>query len=58
MCQGKKGGRGFTSIEDSVDVSIQGLELYIKKSDEGLITVTRNSEDSKIINRTTSRKQK
>ena len=27
----KEGGRGFTSIEDSVDASIQRLEDYIEK---------------------------
>ena len=27
----KEGGRGLTSIEDSVDASIQWLEAYIEK---------------------------
>ena len=30
----KLGGRGLTSIEDSVDTSIQRIEDYIKKSAE------------------------
>ena len=32
-------------IEDSVDASMQGLENYLKKCDERLITATRNSTD-------------
>ena len=38
-----KGGRGLVSIEDSVDVSIQWFEDYIKKRRGRLITVTRNN---------------
>ena len=33
----KEGGRGFSSIEDSVDASIR-LGDYIKKHERGLIT--------------------
>ena len=33
MCQEKKGGRGLASIEDSVDVSVQGLEVYNTSTD-------------------------
>ena len=35
---GKEGGRVLFSIEDRVDVSIWGLEDYVKKSKERLIT--------------------
>ena len=41
----KEGGRGLTSIEDSVDASIQRLEDYIQKHEGGLITATRNDTD-------------
>ena len=37
----KEGGRGFTSIEDSVDASIQRLEDYIEKHAGSRITATR-----------------
>ena len=50
----KEGGRGLTSIEDSVDESIQRLEDYI-----GLITSMRNNTNNTIYNRMTkTRKQK
>ena len=39
----KEGGRGLTSIEDSVDTSIQRLQDYIEKHEGGLITAIRNS---------------
>ena len=42
----KEGGRGFTSIKDSVDTSIQRLEDYIVKYEVGLITDTRNNTDN------------
>ena len=42
----KKGGRGLTSIQDSVDASIQWLEGYIKKCRGRLITVTRNNTNN------------
>ena len=38
----KEGRRGLSSIEDSVDASIQQLEDYIEKHEAGLITATRN----------------
>ena len=55
----KEGGRGLTSNEDSVDVSIQWLDDYIQKRRGRLITATRNNTDNMRINRTTiNRKQK
>ena len=55
----KEGGRGLTSIEDSIDVSIQRLEDYIQKHDGGLITVIRNDTDNTMDNRMAiTRKQK
>ena len=42
----KEGRRGLTSIEDSVDASIQRLEDYIQKHDGGLITTIRNDTDN------------
>ena len=55
----KKGGRGLTSIEDSVDASIQRLEDYIEKHEGGLITAIRKNTDNSIDNRMTiNRKQK
>ena len=54
----KEGGRGLTSIEDSVDESIQRLEDYIQKHDGGLITAIRNYTDNTMDNRMTiTRKQ-
>ena len=38
-----EGGRGLTSIEDSVDALIQWLEDYIEKREGKLITATRNN---------------
>ena len=46
-----EGGRGLTSIEDSVDTSIQWLEDYIEKHEGGLITATRNDTDNTKTNR-------
>ena len=55
----KEGGRGLTSIEDSVDVSIQRLEDYIQKRGGRLITATRNNTDDTRTNRMIiTRKQK
>ena len=55
----KERGRGLASIEDSVDASIQRLEDYIEKHEEGLITAIRNDTDNTMANRMTiSRKQK
>ena len=44
----KEGGRGLTSIEDTVDTSIQWLEDYIEKHERGLITTIRNDTDNTI----------
>ena len=55
----KEGGRGLTSIEDSIDASIQRLENYTGTHDRGLITSIRNDTDNTIDNRMTiTRKQK
>ena len=55
----KEGGRGLTSIEDTVDESIQRLEDYIEKHERGLITTIRVDTDNTIDERvTTIRKQK
>ena len=55
----KEGGKGLTSIEDSVDVSIQWLEDYIEKHERGLITAIRNDTDNTIDDKMiTTRKQK
>ena len=55
----KEGGGGLTTIEDSVDSSIQRLEDYIEKHEWGLITVIRNNTDNTIDNRMAkTRKQK
>ena len=49
----KERWRGLTSIEDSVDASIQRLEVYIEKHEGGLITATRNDTDNMKTNRMT-----
>ena len=55
----KEGGRGFASIEDSVDTSIERLKDFIEKHERGLITAIRNNTDNSIDNRMTkTRKQK
>ena len=55
----KEGGRGFSSIQDSVDVSLHRLEDYIQERGGRLITATRNNTDNTRANRTTIiRKQK
>ena len=54
----KEGGRGLTSIEDSVDASIQRLGDYIEKHEGGLITAIKNDTDNTIDNRMKTRKQK
>ena len=55
----KEGGRGLTSIEDSVDASILRLEDYIEKRGEGLITTTRkNTDNTRTKRMTITRKQK
>ena len=54
----KGGGRELSSIEDSVDASIQRFEDYIEKHERGLITPIRNDTDNTIDDRmTTTRKQ-
>ena len=55
----KEGGRGLTSVEDSVDASIQRLKDYIEKHEGGLITASRNETENMMYNRKTiNRKQK
>ena len=55
----KEEGRGLTSIEDSVDSSMQRLEDYFEKHEGGLITAIRNNTDNTMTNRMTiTRKQK
>ena len=55
----KEGGRGLASIEDSVDASIQRLEDYIEKHEEGLTTAIENDTENTVTNRMTiTRKQK
>ena len=49
----KEVGRGLASIQDSVNTSIRGLEDYIKKSWEKLITATRHNTNNTRIKRTT-----
>ena len=54
----KEGIRGLTSIQDSVNASIQ-LEDYMKKRGGVLITANRNNTDNTSINGTKiTRKQK
>ena len=55
----KEGVRGLSSIEDSVDASIQRFEDYIGKHKGGLFTTIRNDTDNMINSRKTiTRKQK
>ena len=54
----KEGGRGPTSIEDSVDASIQQLDDYIEKHERGLMTAIRSYSDNTMDNRIITRKQK
>ena len=54
----RKGGRGLTSFEDTVDALIQQLKHYIEKSRGRLITAIRNNTDITKTNRTAiTRKQ-
>ena len=53
----KEGGRGLTSVEDSVDASIKSLEDSIGKHGRGFITSIRNNTDNMIDKRIT-KKQK
>ena len=57
----KKGkGRCLSSIEDCVDISIQGLDAYIKKHKERLIKAANNNSGNVIteIKTTKTKKQK
>ena len=55
----KEGGKVLASIKDSIDTSIQWLEDYIEKHEQGLITAIRNNTDNTIDNKMTiTRKQK
>ena len=55
----KEGGRGLSSIKNSVDTLIQQLKDYIEKHKGGLITSIRNNTDITIDDRMTiTRKQK
>ena len=42
----KEEGRGLAKVEDSVDASIQRLEDYIEKYEQGLITAIRKDTDN------------
>ena len=44
----KEGKRGLTSIEDSVDASIQRFEDCIEKHERGLITTIRKDTDNTV----------
>ena len=48
----EEGERGLTSIQDSVDASIQRLENYTKKHRWRMITATSNNTDNTNISRT------
>ena len=48
----KEGGRGLTSIEDSVNGQIQRFEDRVERRGRRLITDTRNNIDNTRINRT------
>ena len=55
----KRLGRGLTSIEDSIDASIQRVEDYTEKREGILITATRNNtDDTRVSKMEISRKQK
>ena len=55
----KEGGRGLTSIEESIDTSIHRLENYTQKHEGGLITSTRHETENTMNNRMrVTRKQK
>ena len=40
----KEGGRGLISIEDSVELAIRGLEVYVDGSEERLIMAARGDK--------------
>ena len=48
----KEERRRLASIEDSVNASIQWLQDYLEKREEGLIIATRNDTDYTKTNRT------
>ena len=55
----REGGRGLATIEESVDASIQRLEVYIEKRRGRLIIATRNNTNDTRTSRTTiTRKQR
>ena len=55
----KEGGRGFASIEDIIDASLQQLKNYIEKHEGGQITASSNDTDNTKTKRITiTRKQK
>ena len=55
----KDGGKGHTSIEKSVDASIQRLKEYIEKHEGGLITAIKNFTENPMANMMSiTRKQK
>ena len=54
----KEGGRGYASIEDTFDASIQWLEDYIEKHERGLIPTIRNNTDNTIDERVTTTRKK
>ena len=55
----REGGRGLTSIEHSMDTSMERLEDYIQKHGGRLITATRNNtNDARTNGATITRKQK
>ena len=47
----KKEWRRLASIEDSVDLTIERLEVYIEKHEGGLITAIKNDTDNTVTNR-------
>ena len=54
----KKGGRGLSIHEDCVDASIQGLDDYIKKNQERLITTANYNISNISRNRKTTKSKK
>ena len=54
----REGGRGLTSIENSIDALIQRPEHYIEGRGERLITATRNNTNDTMISRMTITRKK
>ena len=54
----KKGGRGLASIEDCVDLSIQGVKGYTERCKEELISAANNNRGNRNTNRKTTKKEK